>query len=160
MHPSCRHRPPEGQGATQGCAVCAPLTRYHALPPQAQAAREARLYSGVRRMRSMSQAVYGKVQDMQDSFLHKVAEAHLLPQRQRRRPSAGSSAACKREGLGNSPRISAAGSAPAAQAAKRTGSLRVPPVRGSVIEMVSDEVRAWYCIMSCKYWMTPSVQGA
>ena len=110
-------------------------------------------------MRSMSQAVYGKVQDMQDSFLHKVAEAHLLPQRQRRRPSAGSSAACKRDGLGNSPRISAAGSAPAAQAAKRTGSLRVPPVRGSVIEMVSDEVRAWYCIMSCNYWMTPQCAG-
>ena len=94
-------------------------------------------------MRSMSQAVYGKVQDMQDSFLHKVAEVHLLPQRQRRRPSAGSSAACKQEGLGNSPRISAAGSAPAAQAAKCTTSLRAPPVRGSVIEMVSDEVRAW-----------------
>ena len=125
--------------------MCTPLTRYRALPLQAQAAREAGLYSGVRRMRSMSQAVYGKVQDMQDSFLHKVAEAHLLPQRRRRRPSAGSGAACKREGLGmgNSPRLSAAGSAPAAQAAKRTTSLRVPPVRDSVIEMVSDEVRAW-----------------
>ena len=119
------------------------LTRYHALPLQAQAAKEAGLYLGMRRMRSMSQAVYGKVQDMQDSFLHKVAEVHLLPQRQRRRPSAGSSAACKQEGLGNSPRTSAAGSAPAAQAAKCTTSLRAPPVRGSVIEMVSDEVRAW-----------------
>ena len=93
-------------------------------------------------MRSMSQAVYGKVQDMQDTFLHKVAEARLLPQPRRRRPSAGSSVACKREGLVDSPRNSAAGSPPAAQAARRTTSQRVPPVRGSMIEMVSNEVRA------------------